>query len=153
MSFVLFLLQNVLCIFTGIVSIFKIMYLRLCDSKYPFNIRKISTKGASAWHSNYLKGEIMELHLSVVSKDFSFCLSCVYYEILINWVMWISHLLSGNGDLWLEVYHFPSEAWLRELEVALSQKQVLYGLNSFLLGITKGILLIAKGDCQLPFEY
>lgn len=38
----------------------------------------------------------------------------------------ISHLLSGNGALCLEIYHFPTEAWLKELDLALSQKQVLY---------------------------
>ncbi|XP_038556982.1 WD repeat-containing protein 93 isoform X1 [Micropterus salmoides] len=31
--------------------------------------------------------------------------------------------ISCNGVLWLEVYHFPAEAWLKELELALSQKQ------------------------------
>ncbi|XP_031704661.1 WD repeat-containing protein 93 isoform X1 [Anarrhichthys ocellatus] len=31
--------------------------------------------------------------------------------------------ISSNGAVWLEVYHFPSEAWLREIEMALSQKQ------------------------------
>nr|XP_046235666.1 WD repeat-containing protein 93 [Scatophagus argus] len=31
--------------------------------------------------------------------------------------------ISCNGALWLELYHFPSEAWLRELEMARSQKQ------------------------------
>ncbi|XP_051236119.1 WD repeat-containing protein 93 isoform X1 [Dicentrarchus labrax] len=31
--------------------------------------------------------------------------------------------VSCSGALWLEVYHFPSESWLKELEMALSQKQ------------------------------
>uniref|UniRef100_UPI0037E93E31 WD repeat-containing protein 93 n=1 Tax=Semicossyphus pulcher TaxID=241346 RepID=UPI0037E93E31 len=31
--------------------------------------------------------------------------------------------MSCNGAVWLEVYHFPSEAWLMELEKAPSQKQ------------------------------
>ncbi|XP_073321089.1 WD repeat-containing protein 93 isoform X3 [Pagrus major] len=31
--------------------------------------------------------------------------------------------ISCNGALWLEVYHFPLEAWLKELEMALAQKQ------------------------------
>ncbi|KAI3377739.1 hypothetical protein L3Q82_008881 [Scortum barcoo] len=31
--------------------------------------------------------------------------------------------ISCNGALWLEVYHFPSEVWLKELETAHSQKQ------------------------------
>ncbi|KAM9366683.1 WD repeat-containing protein 93 [Symphorus nematophorus] len=31
--------------------------------------------------------------------------------------------ISCNSDLRLEVYHFPKEAWLKELEVAISQKQ------------------------------
>ncbi|KAI4830531.1 hypothetical protein KUCAC02_002155 [Chaenocephalus aceratus] len=29
----------------------------------------------------------------------------------------------GNSDFWLEVYHFPSDAWLKELEVEPSQNQ------------------------------
>ncbi|XP_070818992.1 WD repeat-containing protein 93 [Chaetodon trifascialis] len=31
--------------------------------------------------------------------------------------------ISCNGALWLEVYHFPSGAWVTELEMARSQKQ------------------------------
>ncbi|XP_037613704.1 WD repeat-containing protein 93 isoform X2 [Sebastes umbrosus] len=31
--------------------------------------------------------------------------------------------ISCNGAVWLEVYHFPLEAWLKELEMAQSQKQ------------------------------
>ncbi|XP_034382722.1 WD repeat-containing protein 93 isoform X2 [Cyclopterus lumpus] len=31
--------------------------------------------------------------------------------------------ISCNGAAWLQVYHFPSEAWLKEMETALSQKQ------------------------------
>ncbi|XP_068430859.1 WD repeat-containing protein 93 [Clinocottus analis] len=31
--------------------------------------------------------------------------------------------ISCNGVVWLEVYHFPSEAWLKEMETTLSQKQ------------------------------
>ncbi|XP_067449862.1 WD repeat-containing protein 93 isoform X1 [Thunnus thynnus] len=31
--------------------------------------------------------------------------------------------ISCNGAVWLKVYHFPSEAWLKELEMAASQKQ------------------------------
>ncbi|XP_071344743.1 WD repeat-containing protein 93 isoform X2 [Trachinotus anak] len=31
--------------------------------------------------------------------------------------------ISCNGAVWLEVYHFPLEAWLKELEMAVSQTQ------------------------------
>ncbi|XP_054476972.1 WD repeat-containing protein 93 [Anoplopoma fimbria] len=31
--------------------------------------------------------------------------------------------ISCNGAICLEVYHFPSEAWLKEIEMAISQKQ------------------------------
>ncbi|XP_037307051.2 WD repeat-containing protein 93 [Pungitius pungitius] len=31
--------------------------------------------------------------------------------------------MSCNGAIWLEIYQFPSEAWLKETEMALSQQQ------------------------------
>lgn len=64
----------------------------------------------------------MELRQSAVSKDSH--LSCVCYVTLCDYLNHV--LLSGSGALWLEVYHFPADAWLKELEMALSQKQVLY---------------------------
>lgn len=51
------------------------MYLeekRTADSQHTSGIRKMSTKGAYAWHLTYPRGEITEWRRSAVSQDFSF---------------------------------------------------------------------------------
>ncbi|KAK0149163.1 WD repeat-containing protein 93 [Merluccius polli] len=34
------------------------------------------------------------------------------------------YILSGNGAVWLDIYHFPIEAWLEDLKQAASQSQM-----------------------------
>ena len=69
----------------------------------------------------------MEPRQSAVSEDFLFSdtISVKTETHLNSESNDLQNVFSGSGAVWLEVYRFPTAAWLEEFEMVPSQKQVM----------------------------
>ncbi|XP_036952655.1 WD repeat-containing protein 93 isoform X2 [Acanthopagrus latus] len=101
------------------VEITSIQMTRMAETAYLLcTVDDMGVARVFAYHCE----DIQLLHVINIMENINERSICLTFEVFEGGVYGAASI-SCNGALWLEVYHFPIEAWRKELEVVLSQKQ------------------------------